>query len=58
MEQEKSTVLQGIRLTPGDLATLRMLGGPRGGSKLIRELIRAEKARREIMSEKKERRTL
>lgn len=49
---EKVTVLQGIRLTPSDLATLRVLAGPRGNSKLIRRLIRAEAARRAILEER------
>lgn len=43
---ERVTVLQGIRLTPSDLAILRALAGPRGNSKLIRGLIRTEAQRR------------
>lgn len=46
---ERITVIQGVRLTPSDAETLRVLAGPRGGSKLIRQLIRAEAARRQII---------
>lgn len=47
---EKASILQGVRLTPSDLATLRQLAGPRGGSQLIRDLIRAEAARRALLA--------
>ncbi len=50
---EKPTFLTGVRLTPNDADLLRQLGGPRGGSKLIRSLIRAEAARRAIMDGKR-----
>ena len=45
----KMTVNTGIRLDADTTLTLRQLAGPRGGSKLIRSLIRAEAARRAIM---------
>ncbi len=46
---DKPTYLTGVRLTPNDADLLKRLAGPRGGSKLIRSLIRAEAARRAIM---------
>ena len=52
MRMEKATVLHSVRLTPSDLMTLRKLAGPRGGSKLVRALIRAEAARRDIFAGK------
>ena len=50
MMKPRCTVNTGIRLDPETIATLKKLAGPRGGSKLIRGLIRAEAARRMILS--------
>ena len=55
---EKATVLQGIRLTPADYVLLRQLAGPRGGSRLVRGLLRAEAARRAILQDSDKRRVL
>ena len=50
----KCSVNTGIRLDPVTFETLRQLAGPRGGSKLVRALIRSEAARRQIMGQRSE----
>lgn len=56
--KQQFTINTGIRLDADTADILRQLAGPRGGSKLIRGLLRAEAARRAILQDSDKRRVL